>query len=152
MKTPGTVGRTKNFGGQHFQRLFDVGKVRTLILCTRCIGWSSDNWLDKRLRSVRKQETRGCLVSSEGWSTAIGWRVKEKRLVHGRRVPITESEFQSRCELHDPGTCMAQCGSAGGNSKQALHRNSRLLETRDALEERGLFDKLRRPVYECRGA
>ena len=35
---------------------------------------------------------------------------KEEVHVQGRRVPITKSEFQSLCDLHDEGTFSAQCG------------------------------------------
>ena len=34
---------------------------------------------------------------------------KEEVSVQGRRVPITESEFQSLCDVPDEGTFMAQC-------------------------------------------
>ena len=30
-------------------------------------------------------------------------------MCEGRRVPITKSEFQLLCDLHDEGTFMAQC-------------------------------------------
>ena len=35
---------------------------------------------------------------------------KDGVCVQGRRVPITKSEFQSLCDLHDEGTFMSQCG------------------------------------------
>ena len=35
---------------------------------------------------------------------------KDGVCVQGRRVPITRSEFQSLCDLHDEGTFMAQSG------------------------------------------
>ena len=35
---------------------------------------------------------------------------KEGVHVQGRRVPITNSEFQSLCDVHDEGIFMTQCG------------------------------------------
>ena len=38
--------------------------------------------------------------------------------MQGRRVPITKSEFQCLCKLHDEGTFMARCGQCHNMEKK----------------------------------
>ena len=45
---------------------------------------------------------------------------KEGVYVQGRRVPITKSEFQSLCDLHNEGTFMAHCGQRHKTEKKLV--------------------------------
>ena len=68
------------------------GKGSTLTWCGKCAGWAST--LD------------GGLAAREGTFFDAG---KNEGVHEERRVPMTRSEFQSLCFLHDGGTFAAQC-------------------------------------------
>ena len=96
--------------GHHLQRVVDVGRGT-------CVGWASEkNRQGKRFREVG--EPGDSRLAYQLRRLEQGSRVGRKKengqklgiCVQGRRIPITNVEFQSLCYLHKEGTFMAQCG------------------------------------------
>ena len=87
---------------------FGVGGVR---------DWASESGLDKRFKGRLEHGSR------------LGR--KEQVHVQGRRVLITEGEFERLCGLHDEGTFMAQCGLWHKmEKKRVVSRKSLILHMR----------------------
>ena len=90
-------------GGQHLRRVVDVGRVRTLIFfwCRQFAGWVSESRLVKRPRDVCKSGDLNLAYQlrklEQGYlfGRRMGKGPQEGVHVQGRRVPTTESEFQT---------------------------------------------------------
>ena len=87
------------------------------VWCRSCADWASESGLDKPFKGRLEHGSRlGC---------------KEQVHVQGRRVLITEGEFERMCGLHDEGTFMAQCGLWHKmEKKRVVSRKSLILHMR----------------------
>ena len=112
--------------------------VRTLVWCRSCAGWVSEKSLGKRLRDNRKPG-----------DSRLSYQLK--RLEQGRRlgtrVPITKSEFQSLCDLHDEGTFMAQCGRVHKMEKNLVDVQNGGPDLFDEINEAKMFHNEDRRVF-----
>ena len=105
----GLVGVTRR-GTHHLQRIVDVGRERTLILCRKCAGWESVKRLAKHQRDSRQAYQLKTLAQGHRPGLEMENVQKEGVDVQGRRVPITNGELERLCDFHDEGTFIAQCG------------------------------------------
>ena len=99
------------FGGHLLQRIVDVDKVRTLIWCRKCTGW---------LQLAR---------------------ISEGPYVVGRRVPITQKEFERLCKVYDERTFMAQCGLWHRMEKKILALQNGEGKVHDEISEAKMLHK-----------
>ena len=100
--------------------MVDVDGVLTLIWCRKCAVWSTFSTLGRSSNHCKVKDPR---LAYQRRKLEQGFKlngIAEGLHLHGRSVPITKGEFERLFEVHDEGTCIAQCGVRHRMQKQII--------------------------------